>query len=619
MLPTTRSDCTQPVQPATEAREDAADVWATENLVHPPHRRRPFFFLFSLGGLDVDSPGGGGKGQKGSDATAQQSRWRQLKPHYPVTHLRALPAGQPLALPRVQHRFDSESKADRAVRVERRDAVKQVFLRCWKSYRQHAWMSDELRPVSGGRHDPFGGWAATLVDSLDTLWIMGLKAEFQEAVDAASKIDFERVSSEDINVFETNIRYLGGFLAAYDLSGDPRLLTKAREVGDLLYVAFDTPNRTPIARWNAWRAGWGKPQQASEHVVLAEIGTFSLEFIRLSMLTGDAKWYDAAQRITELLREQQQKTRLPGMWPVVLDPRAEDFRTHVDYTLGAMADSLYEYLPKTYAMVGGLLPEYREMYETSMETAIRHNLFRPMVPDEKDILVSGHVMSREDDGKNVVTLRPEGQHLVCFAGGMLALGGMLIENKTHVEKGEKLTDGCIWTYQAMPHGIMPEKFQMLPCDSTSHCPWDEEKWKQTVLAQGGLDAEMDAKDTQDTISHSSIPKGFVSISDKRYQLRPEAIESVFILYRITGREDLPAAAWKMFEAIEEATKTPLANSALLDVTVTDGKPAKTDSMESFWLGETLKYFYLIFSDPELISLDEYVFNTEAHPFKRLLP
>lgn len=39
-------------------------------------------------------------------------------------------------------------------------------------------------------------------------------------------------------------------------------------------------------------------------------------------------------------------------------------------------------------------------------------------------------------------------------------------------------------------------------------------------------------------------------------------------------------------------------------------------MKTFWLGETVKYFYLIFSDSDLMSLDEYVFNTEAHPFRR---
>jgi len=41
-----------------------------------------------------------------------------------------------------------------------------------------------------------------------------------------------------------------------------------------------------------------------------------------------------------------------------------------------------------------------------------------------------------------------------------------------------------------------------------------------------------------------------------------------------------------------------------------------DEMESFWLAETLKYFYLLFSTPDVISLDDWVLNTEAHPFRR---
>ncbi|KAL2162943.1 hypothetical protein VTH06DRAFT_6779 [Thermothelomyces fergusii] len=554
-----------------------------------------------------------------SRAPALKTRWTKLKTKYPVKDLRPLPTGQPLALPKVQAKFRPESDSDRAVRLERRDAVKETFLRCWKSYRKLAWMSDELKPVSGGRNDPFGGWGATLVDSLDTLWIMGLMDEFEEAVAAASTINFDKVSSQDINVFETNIRYLGGFLAAYDLSGDVRLLTKAREVGEMLYVAFDTPNRMPLTRWNAWAASWGRAQVADDHVLLAEIGTFSLEFIRLSMLTGDPKWYDAVQRIIDLLHKQQQTTGLPGMWPIVVNARKAEFNQYHDYTLGSMADSLYEYLAKTHALVGGLLPVYREMYEAAMHTAIQHNLYRPMLPDEKDVLMSGLVTVKTDEGKTSLRLRPEGQHLVCYAGGMLALGGRLVENKTHVEKGEKLMDGCIWTYENTPLGIMPETFHMLPCESPDDCPWDEDKWREAVLSKGGLDHNVDPDDAEEAILRKGIPKGFVSMGDKRYLLRPEAIESVFVLYRITGRKDLLESAWKMFQAIEKHTKTPLANSAIWDVTVTEGTPEHSDSMESFWLGETLKYFYLMFSEPDLISLDEYVFNTEAHPLKRLLP
>jgi len=70
----------------------------------------------------------------------------------------------------------------------------------------------------------------------------------------------------------------------------------------------------------------------------------------------------------------------------------------------------------------------------------------------------------------------------------------------------------------------------------------------------------------------------------------------------------------MFTNIVKYTKTDVAHAALEDCTAKE--PAKSDRMESFWLAETLKYFYLLFSEPTLISLDEYVLNTEAHPLRR---
>jgi mannosyl-oligosaccharide alpha-1,2-mannosidase len=100
--------------------------------------------------------------------------------------------------------------------------------------------------VTGGAKNPYGGFAATLVDSLDTLWIMGLDAEFREAAAAAVKIDWAHGKTDGVNVFETTIRHLGGLLSAYDLSGEETLLKKAIELGDMLYMAFDTPNRMPV-------------------------------------------------------------------------------------------------------------------------------------------------------------------------------------------------------------------------------------------------------------------------------------------------------------------------------------------------------------------------------------
>ena len=125
-----------------------------------------------------------------------------------------------------------------------------------------------------------------------------------------------------------------------------------------------------------------------------------------------------------------------------------------------------------------------------------------------------------------------------------------------------------------------------PCQDADRCEWDEAQWNAVK------------------ITDDEVPRGIQSWGDRKYILRPEAIESVFIHYRTTGDRSYQDKAWTMFQAIEKATRTDIASSAIDDVT--SANPQHADSMESFWLGETLKYFYLIFSEPSLISLDEYV-------------
>ena len=258
---------------------------------------------------------------------------------------------------------------------------------------------------------------------------------------------------------------------------------------------------------------------------------------------------------------------------------------------------------------------YEKLYKDSMTTAVRYNLFRPMTPDNADILVSGEI--RKSSAVSEAKLDPAGQHLGCFTGGMFALGSKLFGISDHLEIAKKLTNGCIWTYKAMPLGIMPEKFRMVRCDPTLECTWNETRWKE------GVADENPGKDAEETIESKRLPEGFTELVDRRYILRPEAIESVFILYRVTGNEYLLEAAWEMFTAIASLTETPLANAALSDISYAkadlETHDIQVDSMESFWMAETLKYFYLIFSEPDVISLDEWVFNTEAHPFRRRLP
>ncbi|KAL4743594.1 glycosyl hydrolase family 47-domain-containing protein [Aspergillus similis] len=680
--------------------------------------------------------------------TASIPHWKPMPERHPVSPeaLIKLPTGQSKALPKLQAKFKDESSSDKMQRLQQLDTIKSAFLHAWNGYKISAMGHDEVRPLRGGFKDTFNGWGATLVDALDTLWIMDLKEEFSMAVDYVKKIDFSTSTKKEIPVFETAIRYLGGMLGAYDISGHKYdiLLEKSVELADVLMGAFDTPNRMPTLFYK-----WS-PEYASElrrgdfKAVLAELGSLSLEFTRLAQLTKQDKYYDAIARITDELEKYQDLTKLPGLWPLNLDASgcrrvpgvsrepaaagqpvrwssdetnstssvshhtrqinegAEPARYDNDgssetdslvsfdtrtpppkqdcsgglndqlsgmdkFGLGALGDSTYEYLPKEYMLLGGNNDQYLNMYQKAMDTVREYLVYQPMLKNNRDVRFLATVsMTKSLDAKppGRTTFAYEGTHLTCFAGGMFAIGAKLFGLDKDLKLGSQLTDGCVWAYEATKSGIMPEAFQLVPCKKGEPCEWDEDayymamdpyadkrpishkkrsagpekgNWHVVATAESSSAQEDGTQKSATTegrhtgtttgagaLSHEEfvtgkilndrLPPGMTGISARQYLLRPEAIESVFIMFRLTGDASWREKGWKMFQAVDKATKTELANSAISDVTVDNPRPV--DSMESFWLAETLKYFYLLFSDPSLVSLDEYVLNTEAHPFKR---
>ncbi|KAI0010229.1 endoplasmic reticulum mannosyl-oligosaccharide 1,2-alpha-mannosidase [Xylariaceae sp. FL0662B] len=525
--------------------------------------------------------------------------WSSVPFQFPPGELTPLPTGRSRRLPPVQGRFLAETYAHGQVREARRRRVRDIFLGDWNAYKKYAWMRDALMPMSGGFRDQFSGWAATLVDSLDTLWILGLRDEFDEAVAAVVGIDFGHSSSGRVNTFETNIRYLGGLLAAYDLSKREVLRAKAVELGDLIYAAFNTENRMPVDFIDFERAKTGEGLIVENSVVSASPGTLSLEMTRLSQITGDPKYYDAISKITDVFYQGQNETMLPGMWPMMVSMSSKQVTWGNQFTLAGCADSLYEYLPKAFALLGGKEPKYEIMSKGFMETAKNNLLFRPMIPGNESVLIASgaHVAN---DGE--VILDEETEHLACYLGGLYALGGKLFNNQEYVQTGAKLTLGCVYGYRSFPTGIMPERLNMVACTSMEDCEWDEERFNKEKLKRP------EWKD--------HLPLGFTTAKDPRYILRPEAIESVFIMYRITGNPAWQDLGWDMFTAVVNGTKTKRGTHAAVKDVTRANVLSHEDYMESFWLAETLKYFYLLFCPPDIISLDDYVLNTEAHPFLR---
>lgn len=216
------------------------------------------------------------------------------------------------------------------------------------------------------------------------------------------------------------------------------------------------------------------------------------------------------------------------------------------------------------------------MYHAALKSASEYHFFKPKTPGNQDILFPGTVSVY--NGQPL--FHPEMQHLSCFVGGMVGLGARINQSPEELETAIRLTDGCVWAYSNTASGIMPEIFTTEACGILG-CDWTDKE--QTEMGHG---------------------YGFKSVSDSSYQLRPEAIESVFVMYRITGDPEWQEKGWRMFQAIMNHTVTDIANARINNVM--SASPEKDDSMESFWLAETLKYFYLLFSEPSVISLDEFV-------------
>ena len=242
----------------------------------------------------------------------------------------------------------------------------------------------------------------------------------------------------------------------------------------------------------------------------------TLEFTRLSQLTGDPKYFDAVQRVSDVLEKHQNRTKIPGLFPILVSPLREEFDVDGAFTMGGMSDSLYEYIPKQYLLLGGLSEQYRNLYENAIEAAKKHLFYRPLIPQDQNILISGNARI---SSAGSVKLEPDGQHLACFAGGMVALAAQVFNRTEDLDVARKLVAGCIWAYDSMPMGIMPETFRMIPCHDEDDCAWDIKKWHAAIKSAYSADYHTLQWDVPDIIKADGLQPGFSKIGDPRYLLR----------------------------------------------------------------------------------------------------
>ncbi|RDA92386.1 hypothetical protein CP533_4718 [Ophiocordyceps camponoti-saundersi (nom. inval.)] len=473
--------------------------------------------------------------------------------------------------------------------------VKRAFQVAWSGYYQHALNHDTLHPVSNGFEDDRNGWGATVVDGLSTAIVMGQTDVVNQMLSQIAKIDFTttKARNDRISVFETNIRYLGGLLAGYDLlTGTSNLqisrnrvnmlLKQAQTLANVLSIAFDTPSGIPdpglFLNPTHRRSG-------SLENNLAEAGTLILEWTRLSDLTGNATYARLAQRAqANLLRPRGITEPWPGLVGNSLSVTNGNF-LNSDGGWSGGTDSFYEYLIKMYQYDSSAYGVYKDRWVLAARSTMQHLASHPTTRPDLTYL-------QQYSGKS---LTPLSTHLASFAGGNFILGGVILGMDEFTNFGLQLAESYFNNYRQTPAGIGPEVFQWATMESGASRPPQQQ---QRFYDKSGF-----------------------WTTEGSYILRPETVESIYYAYRYTGDKKWQDMAWQAFNSIVKQCRTGSGFAQLNDVMQPNGG-GYIDQMQSFFLAETLKYLYLIFapdSDVQLSLHDgdksKFVFNTEAHPLR----
>ncbi|KNZ74566.1 Mannosyl-oligosaccharide alpha-1,2-mannosidase isoform A [Termitomyces sp. J132] len=472
----------------------------------------------------------------------------------------------------------------------RADKVKQAFVHAYDGYRQHALPDDELRPISGTGINNLNGWGLTVFDALDTMWVMGLNDTFDDALEIIAGSTFISPRSDRfVPFFETVIRYLGGMLSAYALSGETVLLARADDLAVMLLPAFDTTSGFPMyavdPQTGQIRAGWN-----GDNVLWSEALSNQLELtsglfregIHVLPLELRFAYYVPPDDI------------YPTLWDIETGRSSNDV-----FSVGAFADSAHEYLLKQWLLTSQSELKTREIYLRSINAVINNLLY--LTPKRQLLYVTD---TRDSIPSHTF------EHLSCFFPGLLALGVHTLnlppkERELHSWAAEGLARTCWATYLDTETGLGPDEVQMLPG------VWNEGEKGLWIKHLG----EWEKKGRQGNPPgigevEKAEEKEYI-MKKQKYLLRPETLESFYILWRTTGQEIWRERGWTIFEAIERHARTEYGYA---NVDHVDRLPVEhIDEMPSWFLAETLKYLYLLFTDEDLLPLDEWVFNTEAHP------
>jgi len=459
------------------------------------------------------------------------------------------------------HHSEEELDASRLEASAWAEQVREAAKHAWKGYRDRAWGHDQVHPKSG-RPDQWYGLGLSIIEWLDTLWLLGMQSEFEEATEwVTESLAFETAKTKPDSFFEATIRLLGGLLGAHALSQRSIFLLRAQQLGDRLISAWSGKGELPYSEVDISRNVSKHSRWADKAAIfgVAEVGSCQLEFRYLSYHTGDPTYAIFADRAFSAILD---ATPNKGLVSIYL----RGSRAPVEYgstiTMGARGDSYYEYLLKQYFQTSQREEKFLERWQLAME-----EMMQRLVKKSE----AGEVyVAKEINGEIV----HEFDHLSCFVAGMLVQG-----------------------VHELPRGTVPESYGAVAAEITHTC------WKMYSTKSGMAPEIVD-------FSTGSMA---IKDGDAFSLLRPEAVEAMYYMWYYTGDHRYREWAYGVLKSLNRSCRTTFGFSAIEGVD--SNQPRMRDVCESFFFAETLKYLYLVQVDPQHLPLDQFVFNTEGHPLR----
>merc|ERR1719189_2197545 len=388
---------------------------------------------------------------------------------------------------------------------------------------ENAYPADELMPLSckgryrgvepdrGDIDDALGNFSLTLIDTLDTLVVLGDVKEFERGV----KLVIDTVSFDKdlaVSVFETNIRVVGGLLSSHILAEliginwyKGELLNLALDVAYRLLPAFNSTTGLPHPRVNLkYGIKAGKVKQISE-TCSSCAGTMILEFAALSRLSGEPIFEEKAKAAMDVLwASRHRQSNLVGN---VLNINTGDWIRR-DSGIGAGIDSYYEYVAKAYILLGD--ETYLSRWNTHYASIMKYLGQRPVMQDV-------HMHRPHTTSKHFIDA------LGAFWPGLQVLMGDL---KPAIESHEIL-------YQIMQrHNFIPEAFT-----SDFQVHWGQHLLRPEFiestyfLYRATLDPyylQVGEKVLRSLQKHARVTCGYASIKDVRTMQKEDRMDS-FVL------------------------------------------------------------------------------------------